>query len=76
MPAIVEPDLARMRAHLVSAGGDRSRKPSRFWAVQVLAAAIATGIIIAPLLTPIPGGLESTSRPEPTPVEQAEHPAS
>jgi uncharacterized hydrophobic protein (TIGR00271 family) len=68
MPTIIESDLTRMRADLLFSGAERNRKLSRFWALLVLAAVIATAgvifdstatvigaMIVAPLMTPILG---------------------
>ncbi|HEX4519405.1 MAG TPA: DUF389 domain-containing protein [Gaiellaceae bacterium] len=68
MPAIVDSDLARMRADLLFSGAERNRKLSRFWALLILAAVIASAgvigdstatvigaMIVAPLMTPILG---------------------
>ncbi len=42
MPAIAATDLARMRNALLFDGPERARKLSRFWALLLLAAVIAT----------------------------------
>lgn len=42
MPAIAASDLARMRDALLFDGPNRARKLSRFWALLLLAAVIAT----------------------------------
>ncbi len=68
MPSVEATDLVRMRAALLFDGPDRGRKLSRFWALLLLAATIATAgvisdstatvigaMIVAPLMTPILG---------------------
>jgi len=68
LPAIAATDLARMRNALLFDGPERARKLSRFWALLLLAAVIATAgvitdstatvigaMIVAPLMTPILG---------------------
>jgi uncharacterized hydrophobic protein (TIGR00271 family) len=68
VPAIGDSDLARMRSELLFSGSERARKLSRFWALLLLAAVIATAgvisdstatvigaMIVAPLMTPILG---------------------
>jgi uncharacterized hydrophobic protein (TIGR00271 family) len=68
VPATGDPDLARMRSELLFDGPERGRKLSRFWALLLLAAVIATAgvisdstatvigaMIVAPLMTPILG---------------------
>jgi Flp pilus assembly protein TadB len=64
MPAIAATDLARMRDALLFDSPERARKLSRFWALLLLAAVIATAgvvtdstatvigaMIVAPLMT-------------------------
>ena len=78
MPAIAATDLARMRDALLFDGPDRARKLSRFWALLLLAAVIATAgvvtdstatvigaMIVAPLMTPILGMVLSTVTADP-----------
>ena len=68
MPAITHSDLARMQGELLFDGAHRGAKRSRFWALLMLAAVIATAgivtdstatvigaMIVAPLMTPILG---------------------
>jgi uncharacterized hydrophobic protein (TIGR00271 family) len=68
LPAIIATDLARMRDALLFDGPERARKLSRFWALLLLAAVIASAgvvtdstatvigaMIVAPLMTPILG---------------------
>ncbi len=68
MPAIAAADLARMRETLLFDGPEQGRKLSRFWALLLLAAVIASAgvitdstatvigaMIVAPLMTPILG---------------------
>jgi len=68
LPAIATTDLARMRDALLFDGPGRARKLSRFWALLLLAAVIASAgvitdstatvigaMIVAPLMTPILG---------------------
>ncbi|MGB0091853.1 MAG: DUF389 domain-containing protein, partial [Solirubrobacteraceae bacterium] len=78
MPAIAATDLARMRDALVFDGPERARKLSRFWALLLLAAMIATAgvitdstatvigaMIVAPLMTTILGMVLSTVTVDP-----------
>jgi len=78
MPAIAAADLARMRDGLLFDGPERARKLSRFWALLLLAAVIATAgvvtdstatvigaMIVAPLMTPILGMVLSTVTVDP-----------
>ena len=78
MPAIAATDLARMRDALLFDGPERARKLSRFWALLLLAAVIATAgvvtdstatvigaMIVAPLMTPILGMVLSTVTVDP-----------
>jgi uncharacterized hydrophobic protein (TIGR00271 family) len=73
LPAITATDLERMRDALLFDGPERGRKLSRFWALLLLAAVIATAgvvtdstatvigaMIVAPLMTPILGMVLST----------------
>ena len=68
MPAIEGADLERMQRELLFDGPERGRKLSRFWALLLLAAVIASAgiisdstatvigaMIVAPLMTPILG---------------------
>jgi uncharacterized hydrophobic protein (TIGR00271 family) len=68
VPAIIDADLVRMRSDLLFDGPERGRKLSRFWALLLLAAVIATSgvisdstatvigaMIVALLMTPILG---------------------
>jgi uncharacterized hydrophobic protein (TIGR00271 family) len=68
MPTATIDDLARMRDHLLFDGDDRRRKLSRFWALLLLSAVIASAgvvadstatvigaMIVAPLMVPIMG---------------------
>lgn len=70
--SIADADLARMRRELLFDGESRGRKLSRFWALLVLSALIATAgvvgnstatvigaMIVAPLMTPILGTVVS-----------------
>jgi uncharacterized membrane protein len=74
MPVVVEADLVRMRGALLFDGPARGAKLSRFWALLVLAALIATAgivsdstatvigaMIVAPLMTPILGTVLSVA---------------
>jgi uncharacterized hydrophobic protein (TIGR00271 family) len=78
LPAIAATDLARMRDALLFDGPERARKLSRFWALLLLAAVIATAgvitdstatvigaMIVAPLMTPILGMVLSTVTVDP-----------
>jgi len=73
VPQILTTDLERMREALLFDGPDRGRKLSRFWALLILAAVIASAgivgdstatvigaMIVAPLMTPILGTALST----------------
>jgi uncharacterized hydrophobic protein (TIGR00271 family) len=73
LPAIAATDLERMRDELLFDGPQRARKLSRFWALLILAALIATAgvmtnstatvigaMIVAPLMTPMLGMVFST----------------
>jgi uncharacterized hydrophobic protein (TIGR00271 family) len=68
VPSIAATDLVRMRAALLFDGPERPRKLSRFWALLLLSAVIASAgvmadstatvigaMIVAPLMTPILG---------------------
>jgi uncharacterized hydrophobic protein (TIGR00271 family) len=73
MPAITSADLGRMHDALLFDGEERGAKLTRFWALLLLAAVIATGgivsdstatvigaMIVAPLMTPILGTVLAT----------------
>jgi uncharacterized hydrophobic protein (TIGR00271 family) len=78
LPAIAASDLERMRNALLFDGPERAQKLSRFWALLLLAAVIATAgvvtdstatvigaMIVAPLMTPILGMVLSSVTADP-----------